>query len=228
MSNKAKDPAVHLGQEVFVLTTTGGDVERTLVGAIDGNGYTFLNGHSGRMSHWFTYAEAAEAAEKVLEMRVAQLRKEIQKLTERRKILKSSKQAEVMTAPYKVVDLRLVDKPRRPRRLVRIQVPESYLSPGDLVYVAITPNMSPPWVEAYKPYLNFVLETEVRTVCFSPDGTVDYTFVTPFVVKEFFLTKDEAIKEHESFFGRGTPETVPFVSLEEERQKLSEIKDTPF
>jgi hypothetical protein len=136
----------------------------------------------------------------------------------------------VLSAPYKVVDLRdemalVLARLRRSRSLKKIQVPmPGYLGPGQVVYVVITPTTCSRLPE-YRPHKHFVLETEVESVCFSPDGQVYYTFSTPFIVDTFFLSRREAVVWLESYSEPGTKEPVPFVSSQQEKEEIAKIPD---
>jgi hypothetical protein len=228
MATETNEKRVLLGQEAFVVVTTDGGVERTMVGAMDSDGYQFLNGLYNHRTHYFDYDQAVATADEKLKVREDNLRAELRQVVRRRKQLKSeANKTEVMSSPYKVVDLRQVDKKKRVKHLKSVMVPEWYMYPGDSVYTVITP-----WIlsrsEAYRPYSHFVLETQVSTVCFSPDGVPHYTFETRFEVKEYFLLKHKAIRSLESLCLPGSLKLVPFVSFEEDQQKLSEIEDIPF
>ncbi len=229
MAKRGKSQAVTLGQEVFVVTGTDGGIERTMVGALEGKEYILLNGQScGLATHWFSLDLAIEAAAEQIKSREALLRAELRNLARRRKhILSIEYQAAVLDSPYKVADLRAEGRAVRSRRIRTVTVPSEYLCPGCRVYTIITPQTRVRWEEVYRPHPHFVLETEVRRVHFSPDGVVHYTFVTPFVVSEFFLDKDAAIRTLSNYSEPGTLETVPFVSLEEEQQALL-VDDLPF
>jgi hypothetical protein len=80
----------------------------------------------------------------------------------------------------------------------------------------------------YRPYPHFVLETKVQQVYFEADGTVHYSFATPFKIEEYFLLKHKAVRRLESMSEPGTLEPVPCVSHDEERRKIDEIEDIPF
>ncbi len=229
MGSKDKAKTVRLGDEAFVVLTTGGKVERTLVGALEGNGYMFLNGLHSSRTHWFDFDQAVSVAEERVKKREVALRAELKALGRWRKYLLSEKyRADVFSPPYKVTDLGPGEDRKRTRHLKSIKVPLEYLLPGCRVYMVITPQTRAKWEKVYRPHSHFVLETEVRTVHFTPDGVAHYTFSTPFEVSEFFLQKHEAVKKLLSFSEPGTLEAVPFVSQKEEKEKLSELDDIPF
>lgn len=140
-----------------------------------------------------------------------------------------------MNAPYRVVDLQdemSLDSTRRrhARQLKKIRVPETYITPGHMVYVIITPATRSSWAGAYRPHKHYVLETEVKSVCFSPDGQVHYMFSTLFVVEEFFSSREEATARLRSFSEPGTEESVPFVSSKQEKEESEKLldDDVPF
>jgi len=228
---------VRIGQEAFVLSPDGEGVVCTMVAKIDGNCYRFLNGSDGRRCpHWFSFKEAiAEASARISARQVA-LRKELRALARKRRTLETRDyEDDVRNAPYRVVDLRdtaSLDSARlrRPRNLKKVRVPKVYLAPGYVVYAIITPmtHSEPGW-EVYRPHKHFVLETEVRSVCFSPDGRAHYAFSTHFIVEEFSLSREEAEVRLQSFSEPGTKESVPFVSSEQEKKVLADLDaDIPF
>lgn len=222
---------VRLGQEAFVVVTTDGEVERTMVGAIGAYGYEFLNGcSSSSRSHWFDFDKALDEAVNGLKARESRLRQELRALAKRRKFLQSDEyRLGVMGSSLKVVDLSSGERRGRTRRLKSVTIPRDYLSPGASVYVVVTPKTrTGEHREVYRPYSHFVLETKVQQVYFEADGTVHYSFITPFKVEEYFLLKHKAVKCLESFSEPGTLEPVPYVSHDEERKKLDEIEDIPF
>lgn len=229
---------VRLGQEAFVLSHDG-EVVRTMVAKFEGNGYRLLNGDDGCRPHRFSFEEAVSAASDRISARQTVLRKELRMLTRKRRALETQDYRDcVMNAPYRVVDLRDTEtldfmRPRRPRKLKNIQVPKTYLMPGHMAYAVITPMTRPKFegMKVYRPHRHFVLETEVRSVCFSPDGQVHYTFATPFVVEEFFLTRDEAIEKFRTYSEWAENGLVHCVTSEQEKEenkKLSEDDDIPF
>jgi hypothetical protein len=229
MGSKDKSKTARLGQEVFVILTTGGKVERTMVGALEDNGYMFLNGLHSSWTHWFDFDQAVSAAEERVKEREAALRAELKALGRWRKYLLSEEyRADVFSPPYKVTNLGSDEDRKRTRYLKNVKVPERYLCPGCRVYTIITPGTRVRWKEVYRPHPHFVLETEVQTVYFSPDGVAHYRFATPFEVTEFFPSKDEAVKRLSNFSEPGVLEDVPFVSQDEEKQKLGEMDDIPF
>lgn len=218
---------IHIGLEAFVLSHDG-EVVRTMVAGLNETGYWFLDGSSNRRQHWFTFKSAVAAASNHVNARQIALRKSLRALARKRKALETQAYRDgIMNEPYKVIDLKAVlnyGQPRRPRKLKKVQVPERYLVPGDTVYVIITPAVPPEPME-YRPYKHFVLETVVRSVCLSPDGQAHYTFSTPFVVEKFFLSRDEAMAELQSFSEPGTKDPVHFVSSKQEREEIDKIPD---
>ena len=227
VKTKAKGNDVQLGQGAFVVVSTDGEVERTMVGALEANGYRFLNGCSDGREHSFDFDQAVATADERLKTREAELRATLRALGRRRKYLESAEYKDrVMTTPYKVVDLRQVEKRQRTLQLKVVSIPVMYLYPGCLVYVVITP-LTQHRYDVYRPYKHFVLETKVQSVCFTADGEVHHTFSTPFVVDDFFLNKDDAVEYLSNFSEPGTLETIPYVSHEEEKKQLLE-DDVPF
>jgi hypothetical protein len=221
---------VRLGQEAFVVVTTDGRVERTMVGAIGPYGYEFLNGCSSGRGHWFDFDEARDEAVNKLKAHESRLRQELRALAKRWKFLQSDEyRSEVMNSSLKVVDLNPGERRGRTRRLKSVTVPGDYLLPGASVYVVITPKTkASEHREVYRPYPHFVLETKVQQVYFEADGTAHYSFTTPFEVEEYFTLKHKAVRCLESFSELGTLESIPYVSHDEERQKIDEIEDIPF
>lgn len=232
---------VRLGQEAFVLSTQG-EVVRTMVGQLQRvhcreagnwvwrNDHTFLNGCDSSHPNWNSFDAAVQAALQVLEARKAALRKQLRALTARTRHLQTAayKQS-VESAPYKMVDLGGGEKRMRTRMRKGVAVPEIYFRPGQLVYAIITP-LTPPcgdeWKNCvYRPHAHFVLETEVRSVTLAPDGTVRYTYATPLRPEELFPTREEAAERFRSYSEPGTLEPAPFVSHEEEVQKLKEFDE---
>jgi hypothetical protein len=227
MKDKAKASGVQLGQEAFLVTTADGQVERTMVGELDTMGYRFLNGCSVGRGHCFSFDQAIALADAHLKQQEVKLRASLRALGKRRKYLQSAEyKDEVMAAPYKVVDLRQVEKRKRTRQIKKVSVPEQYVIPGCLVYVVITPSTRYRF-EGYRPFTHFVLQTMVSTVCICVDGGVHYTFTTPFVVEDFFLSKDMAMKNLFNLSKSGKLEATGYVSHEEERKHLLE-DDLPF
>jgi hypothetical protein len=96
-----------------------------------------------------------------------------------------------------------------------------------VVYVVITPATRSEF-ETYRPHKHFVLETEIASVCFSPDGQVYYTFSTPFIVREFFLSRRGASLRN--FSEPGTKNLVPFVSRKQAKEENAKLldDDVPF
>ncbi|MFA6414424.1 MAG: hypothetical protein WC217_01385 [Candidatus Paceibacterota bacterium] len=215
---------VNIGQEAFVLSQDG-EVVRTMVAKLEKNGYRFLNGDDDHRIHWFTFEGAVAAASDRVNTRQKALRKELRALGRKRRALETQEYRDgVMNAPYRVVDLRdemilAYARPRRPRILKKIWVPETYLTPGHVVYVIITPMTQSSWAGAYRPHKHFVLETEVKSVCFSPDGQAHYMFSTLFIVEEFFLSREEATARLQSYSEPGTKDPVPFVSSKQEKEE---------
>ena len=234
---------VKLGQEVFVLSATG-EVERTMIAEIRTGDkynhfeprYTLLNGYGG--PYWFKYREALSAAEDLMSERAAALRKQLAALRNRirHQSTDEAKQA-VAAAPYKVVNL-LSDYPghehmsrRSTRKLKKISVPDTYLEPGTMVYLVVTPQVElryGPTEFFYRPSSHFVLETMVTRVCFSPDGKVHLAFATPFRVDEYFATRKEATSKLKSYSEPGIAEPINFVSYKKEREEIAKIPDVPF
>jgi hypothetical protein len=221
---------IRIGQEVFVLSHDG-EVIRTMVAGLDEKGYRFLDGSSHRRPHWFTFKDAVVAASDRINARQTALRKALRTLALKRRALETQEyQDGVMREPYKVVDLQAMmtyAQSRRSRKLKKIRVPETHLALGHMVYVIITPMTHSESREyAYRPHKHFVLETAVKSVCFSPDGQVHYTFSTPYVVDKFFLSRTEAgTGLQKSFSEPGTKDFVYFVSSKQEREELDKIPD---
>lgn len=220
---------VVLGQEFFVLSSEG-EVVRTMVGELSERGYQFLNGKYSDDPHWSDYIEAIDAAKAHLDKRRAKLRAEMQRLANKRKVLyRESYLNGVMRSPYKVLDLpgQYSGVRRRVRKLKRVIVPiETYIQPGCLMFVVITPGVGPK-NDVYRPYEHFVLEVKVSSVCFSPGGKVHYNFSTSFEVKTAFETR-EAAETSLAGVHRIEKEQVPFVSYEEMRVEMEKIDDIPF
>jgi hypothetical protein len=228
MPTKQTKKQVCLGQVAFVVNRVDGEIERTMVGAIDEHGYHFLDGSSDSRPHWFDYDQAVVVVDERLKSREKKLLKELQALGRRRKILKSEEnKGTVMRSTLKVTELRMLEKRTRSRRLRRVKVPEQHLHPGNSVYVIITPKIGSLQEEVYRPYTHFVLETKISTVCFSPDGEVHYTFTTPFDVIKYFLEKDQAIRELENLSEPVIHAGVPVVTHKEEKEKLAETENIP-
>lgn len=222
-----------LGQIAFVLSPDGA-VVRTMVARIDKDNYQFLNGDDSRRPHWFNVYDAVAAAGARIRDRQTALRKELRTLAQKRRALETQEyRIEVMSAPYRAVDLRDTmilyhARPRRPRKLKKVLVPKTYHRPGQVVYAIITPATRSE-METYRPHGHFVLETEVRSVCFSPDGQAHYTFSTPLLPEEFFPLREEATARLQSFSEPGTKEPVPFVSSQKEKEELEKlVEDIPF
>lgn len=218
---------VTLGQEVFVLS--GRSVVRTMVGRIEGESYSLLNGDDASDPHWFTYGGAVFAACERVKAQKARLRKALRELTAEDRLLEDERYRDsVLSAPYKIVDLRYeLERRLRPRTRKNVSVPKMYLSPGQRVYAIITPATSPCYVGmgVYRPLRNFVLETQVKSVCISPDGGAVYTFTTPFVLGEYFLSRKEAMGRLQIHLGPGSLERVYFVSEKLEREELEKLRD---
>ncbi len=216
---------VHLGQEAYVLINTGGEVVRTAVGSIDARGdYEFFNGCNSYRKHWFDFDQTVAEAVACTKAKEARLRAELRALARHRKHLQSENyRAEVMSAPYSVVDLSESEKRGRTRRLKSVEQPGQYLTPGSSVYAVVTPKTQVKRDrEVYRPYLHFVLEIKVQSATLHLDGVVSYRFSTPFEVTEYFSELKQAMKLLE-----GLSEPI-FVSHEEEEQKLGELGDVPF
>lgn len=218
---------VRLGQEAFVLSPDG-EVVRTMVAKLEREGYQFLDGSSYHRPHWFSFQVAASIASERIETRETVLRKELRALARKRRMFEAQDYRDsIMNAPYRVVDLRdplTFVVLRRTRKLKKVVIPKTYLRPGHMAYVVITP-MTRSGSEAYRPYNHFVLETEVTSVCFSPGGQAHYTFSTPFIVEESFPSREAATARLESFSEPGTKEPVPFVSNEREKEEIAKLPD---
>jgi hypothetical protein len=232
---------VVLGREVFVLSPQG-DVVRTMVAQLrrvqcceKGNwvwrtDHTFLNGCDSSQPNWHSFRAAAQAALQVLEARKATLRKQLRALGARTRHLETAAYRQsVKSAPYKMVDLGDGEKRIRTRMRKCVAVPETYFRPGQAIYAIITP-LTPPcgkeWGNSlYRPYPHFVLETEVRSVTLSSDGSARYTYATPLKPDEYFLTRKEAEERLRSYSEPGTSEPIHFVSHEEEAKKLKELDE---
>lgn len=222
---------VSIGQEAFVLSSEG-EIVRTMVAKLYEDGYQFLNGDSSRRPHYFSFKHAIAAADDCISNRQSALRKQLRALTLKRRALETQAYRDgVMNVPYKVAELRdemIVGfaMSRRTRKLRKIRVPEMHLMPNQVVYAVMTPSTRPnPGWEVYRPHKYFILETEVTSVCFSPDGQVYYTFSTRFVVGEFFLSREEATAKLKSFLEPGTKDPVPFVSSKEEKRENEKLLD---
>lgn len=214
---------IRIGQEAFLLSPDE-EVIHTMVAGLNENSYWFLDGSSNRRQHWFTFKDAVAAISARINAQQTALRKRL------RTLKTQDYQDSVMNEPYKVVDLQAMmtfARSRRSRKLKKIQIPEMYLVPGDVVYAIITPTtLSESREYTYRPHKHFVLETAVKSVCFSPDGQVHYTFSTPFVVDKFFLSRTEAGTELQKIFSEpGTKDFVYFVSSKQEREELDKIPD---
>lgn len=225
---------VVLGQEVFVLSPQG-DVICTkvagiaMVAGIGSESYDLLNGYSSDHPHWFSFDEAIGAARNCLEARREKLRKALRQLAARdREFQKDGYWHSVLTAPYKMVDLGYDETRRfRSRTRKKISVPETYMQPGQCVFAIITPATLPHgdgWV-VYRPYKHFILETYVKSVWLSPDGTAHYGFSTPLKPEEFFLSRKEATERLQSYSEPGTLEQINFVSKAREMQELEKLRD---
>ncbi|MBI4065969.1 hypothetical protein HY412_02140 [Candidatus Kaiserbacteria bacterium] len=224
---------VRIGQEAFVLSPDG-EVVRTIVAKLNGKGYRLLNGDDECRSHWFSFDEAVSAARNRINAQQAALRKELRVLAHKRRTLETQNYRDgVMSAPYKVVDLRdttTLVRLRHTRVLKKVCVPETYFMPGHVAYAIITPMTRLESEDyGYRPHEHFILETEVMSVCFSPDGQTHYMFSTPFVVEEFFSSRKEATARLESYSEPGTKDPVHFVSSRKEKEELEKmIDDVPF
>lgn len=225
---------VNLGQEVFVLSATG-EVVRTMVGEIRaGNefnnfepGYTLLNGESGQ--HWFSYQDALIAAQDRVSQQIKVLKKQLVALRMKSKRLVTEEARDaVMNAPYKVVDLRDRDVRDHTRKLKRITVPDTYPKIGDVIYLVITPRVMMPKGFVYRPFEHFVLETIVRSVCFSPDGKVHIEFNTSFRSEDYFVLREDAESRLRSYLKVDVNQLLHFVSHATEVEELNKIEDIPF
>jgi hypothetical protein len=223
---------VRIGQEVFVLSRSG-EVVRTMIAKLEEHGYRFLNGDREGDPHWFTFEDAIAAANLSVSFRQAVLRKELRVLAQKRRALKTQEYKDsVINAPYRVVDLRDPESStsrrlRRTKDLKKVHVPDTYFTPGSVVYAIITPLTRLEWGK-YRPHKHFVLETEVVSVCFSPDGKVHYLFSTPFAVEEFYSSRKEAVARLESFSEPGSKDPVYFISSKQEKEELRKFDDPPF
>jgi len=220
---------VSIGQQTFVLAPDG-EVARTMVARLEEGGYQLLNGDDDRRPHWFSFKDAVAAASDRIGVRQTALRKALRALSQKRRALETKNYRDsVMNAPYRVIDLRdtmdLIFGRRRTRKLKKVHVPETYLMPGSVVYAIITPMTRSSELGLYRPHNHFVLETEVKSVCFSPDGKVHYTFSTPFVVEEFFPSRGEATTKLRSLLEPGSPHPVPFVSSKQEKEENKKLLD---
>lgn len=224
-----KEAMPQLGREVFLVSREG-EITRTMVAKVDEQQrWQFLNGNWSVRLHHYSFEGAVTLAEHRIEAREAKLREELRALARKRNELQtSSYRNSVMRAPYRVVDLREVEysgKLRRPRNLKKIVVPETHLLPGSMAYTVITPKTESV-SDVYRPDSYFVLELEVRSVFFTPDGEVHYSFSTPFIVQKFFRTAEEASRE---FCSRALGNSIRIVSREEERMWLdNQPDDVPF
>jgi hypothetical protein len=223
---------VKLGQEAFVLSREG-EVVRTMVARLDEGSYQFLNGDSSGDPHWFSFEAAARAASACLSFREAAIRKGLRTLARKRRALTTKKyESAVRDAPYRAVDLRdtwAIRKRRRARERKTVRVPGTYLELGSVVYAIITPLILPKEL-VYRPYGHFILETEVKSIWFSPDGEVHYGFTTPFSPEEFFGSRKEAEARLRSYSEPGTLDPIYFVSSKKEKKELEKINedDIPF
>jgi hypothetical protein len=224
---------VKLGQQVFMLSSTG-EVVRTMVGKIwTGYGfnnfeprYILLNGESGQ--HWFSYQDALTASQDRVSQQIKVLKKQLATLRMKSKRLVTEEARDaVMNAPYKVVDLRDCDVRGNTRKLMRITVPETYPKIGDVMYLVITSQVMPKEF-VYRPFKHFVLESIVRSVCFSPDGKVHIEFKTPFRPEEYFVLREDAESRLRSYLKTDTNQPLHFVSHATEVDELDKIEDIPF
>lgn len=224
---------VRLGQQVFVLSATG-EVVRTMVGKIWAGDkfnnfeprYTLLNGENSK--HWFSYQDALIASQDRVSQQIKVLEKQLAMLRTKSKRLGAEEVRDaVMNAPYKVVDLRDCDVRDRTRKLKRITVPDTYPKIGDVMYLVITPQVMPKQF-VYRPFEHFVLETIVRSVCFSPDGKVHVEFETPFRSEEYFVLREDAESRLRSYLKTGAKQPLHFVSHATEVAELDKIEDIPF
>lgn len=224
---------VKLGQQVFVLSATG-EVVRTMVGKIQAGDkfnnfeprYTLLNGEDGQ--HWFSYQDALIASQDRVSQQIKVLKKQLATLrVKSKRLVTEDARDAVMEAPYKVVDLRDRDPRDRTRKLKRITVPDTYPKIGDVMYLVITPWVMPKEF-VYRPFEYFVLETIVRSVCFSPDGKVHLGFKTPFRTEEYFVLREDADSRLRSYLMKDANQPLHFVSHVTEVNEIDKIEDIPF
>lgn len=221
---------VRLGQEVFVLSDEN-NVVRTAICEIRTDGsYGFFNGQHSLCRHWFTYEEAVNVAKAKIAEHIKILRNVAKKLSRKSKYLDMDEvQQEVRTSPYKVVSYDGPEARRRTRKLKKIVVPKKYIKPGNMVYAVITPQLFAhvrnQFFVVYRPYEYFVLETMIKSVSFSPDGVITYTYTTPFVLKEVYGSRKEAEDKLRCFIDNCSEVKIPFVSHQEEKEKLDEMME---
>lgn len=219
--------SVTLGQEVFVIEQD--EVVRTMIGKITNTGYILLNGDCPQ--HWFSFTEARVELDKRLAKKQEELRTILCRLAKKRMAVWGAayKQA-VLSAPYKVVDLR--DDPVERRRVRKsVCAPKEYLCLGTKVFVPVTVDtrLLHEGIDCYRPYAYFVLETMVRGVCFRPNSEVCYSFSTPYRVEDMYLSKSEAEARLQKIVGLDVEENLYFVSHREEEEFLkSLLLDSPF
>jgi len=229
----ARTKDVNIGQEAFILSKDG-EIVRTMVAKLEENGYQFLNGDDEHRPHWFSFADAVSAVSNRISAKQTILRKQLCALARKQRMLRAQDYRDgVMSEPYRVVNLHdtmayAFARSRCSRKLKNIRVPEAYLKPGHMVYVTIIPGTRSDF-EVYRPHQYFVLETEVTSVCFSPDGQVHYTFSTPFIVEEFFLSCKEAVARLQNFLKSWKEDAVPFISSKQEKEEIAKLPDNlPF
>ena len=95
------------------------------------------------------------------------------------------------------------------------------------MYLVITPRVMPREF-VYRPFENFVLETIVRSVCFSPNGKVYIDFKTPLRSEEYFVLREDAETRLRSYLKSGLNHQPHFVSHTTEVEELDKIEDIPF
>ncbi len=220
-----KPRTVQLGQEVFFLFQ--GNVIRTAVGKVHKEGYDLLDKRCPFGRHWFTFDQALAAADKGILLRQETLRRQLKELAGMRKKLKTPLYKEkVMTAPRRVKDLRDIEDTSRTRKLKKLKVPENYLNPGQVVYLAVSPNTRTEEADVYRPYAYFVLETEVGSVCLTPDGKLHYSLMSFFKRDEFFSSREKATAHLRDVLN--VHSDVPFVSKVEDKAENERIRGRPF
>lgn len=231
MATVPKNVSVKLGQEVFVLSSTG-EVVRTMVAKLYKDWYAFFNGGSSSGDHWFDYESAVEAADRHISVRQVALRKELRALGKRRNALQTPEYREsVRSAPYRVVGSRMdmfsdTHTPRT-RTLKSVVCPGEYLMYDSIVYVTITPSTCP-WEDVYRPCDHFVLETKIATVSLLPSGVVHYTYQTRYEVRAHHLTVLAAAEALRAESRLGEHAKVRLVSFAEEKDWQDKHDDIPF
>lgn len=222
-----KTRTVYLGQEVFFLFQ--GNVIRTAVGKLHKEGYDLLDKRCPFGLHWFTFDQALAAADKELLLRQQTLRQQLRKLERQRKKMKTPLYKEkVMTAARRVRDLRDIEDSSRTRELKKLKVAENYLNPGQVVYLAVSPNTRSEVADVYRPYACFVLETVVGAVCIAPNGELHYSLTTSFRWDEFFPSREEATVHLRNVAHLRSDTPIHFVSKEEYKAESDKIDTVPF